>query len=77
MDFLSFPPWETTFATVCFSAHRPSEAWSILNKKSLLPREANSFLLEWAPFHKGDKNSDTVISLESVSTPLNTCLNKA
>ena len=40
------------------------------NKKNLLWTGANSFILEWAPFQKGAKKFDTVVSLESLSVSL-------
>ena len=48
------------------------EKGSILNGKNFLPLGADSFLLEYIPFQKGDKNLlIRAVSLENVSIPLN------
>ena len=40
----------------CLPSHQtPSEKWSALKGKHLLPQGANSFLLVWTPFQKGAK----------------------
>ena len=56
--FLNTKPLLKTFTTlpVCFSEHQtPSEKGSTLKGKNLLPRAANSFLLEWTYFKKRAK----------------------
>ena len=47
----------------------PSKKESTQKGKNLLPRGANSFLLELTPFQKGGKKIDKAASPESVSIP--------
>ena len=75
-----FPPWQdfkgkrTTLVTFCLlPAHQaPSEKGSTQKGKNLLPEGANSFLLKQTPFQKGGYEFDIVVSLQSISIPLNT-----
>ena len=67
----SFFPFRVDPFSPCIPAHEDLfEKRSTLKGKNLLPLRANPFLLEENPFQKGNINSLTVTSPESVSIPL-------